>query len=212
MSEDGASLGIKVIAGLGNPGKEYVGTRHNIGFDVVDALAEEGRGSWRADRSAPQGALVAEAQFGGSKVWLIKPQSFMNRSGEPLASFMSYYKLNVGQLVVVHDEIDIPLGALRIKIGGGDGGHNGIKSIATCLGSKDFIRVRVGVGRPGGALSPEPVAGSPVSGFSVSDWVLQRFPKADLDKVRGEITRSAKATLALLTEPLKNVQSKFHVG
>jgi PTH1 family peptidyl-tRNA hydrolase len=189
---------VQLIAGLGNPGSQYEKTRHNLGFLLVDAFAEQLAAisrqtlSWR-ERS---GALVAEARFNDERLLLVKPQTFMNRSGEPLIQVMQFFKVEVAGVVVAHDEVDIPLGALRIKQGGGDGGHNGIKSVVSTLGSADFVRVRLGVGRP-----PIP-AGVPTEA-GIASWVLGRISAEEQPAIKELLTRGSLALEALCTETLK---------
>ena len=149
-----------IVAGLGNPGAEYATTRHNAGARVVEFLAERASGSWKRHKS---GCLVSEISFGGERVVLARPTSYMNESGRPLGGLLRWYKTAPADLIVVHDEIDIPFGEVRIKVGGGTAGHNGLGSLVSHLGTKDFIRVRVGVGRP---RSREGAAGHVLDGFS----------------------------------------------
>lgn len=148
-----------VVVGLGNPGAEYAGTRHNAGARVVELLAERVSGTWKRHKT---GCLVAEAQLAGERVVLARPTSYMNESGRPVGSLLRWYKTSPTELIVVHDEIDIPFGEVRIKVGGGTAGHNGLGSLIAHLGTKDFIRVRVGVGRPRGRGA----AGHVLDGFS----------------------------------------------
>ncbi len=136
-----------LIAGLGNPGPGYAGNRHNAGFMVADLLAERIGTRFKRDRSR---AAVATGRLAGFPVTLAKPQPFMNLSGGPVASLRSFYKLPPDQIVVVHDELDIPFGTVRLKLGGGDNGHNGLRSVTAALGTRDYFRVRVGIGRPPG--------------------------------------------------------------
>ena len=136
---------MKIIAGLGNPGTEYAQTKHNVGFMLVDALAEHlNAPAWKEDFFS----AMTEVRIGGEKVFLVKPLTYMNNSGEALGPMLSYYKVDADDLVVVHDDMDIPAGTVRIRKKGGSGGHNGIKSILTHVGSEDFARVRIGIGRP----------------------------------------------------------------
>ena len=143
---------MKIIAGLGNPGAEYAKTKHNVGFMLMDAFAVHlNAASWREDFHS----LVTEISIGGEKVFLVKPLTYMNNSGEALGPMLSYYKLDTEDLVVAHDDMDIPAGTVRIRKKGGSGGHNGIKSIIAHVGNENFARVRIGIGRPpaGGASS-----------------------------------------------------------
>ena len=151
-----------LIVGLGNPGPQYERTRHNIGQLVVDELAARRGEGFRSHKA---NARVAEAWLrpGGPKVVLAKPNSFMNVSGGPVAGLAQFYGIPPERVVVVHDELDIPFDALRLKVGGGHGGHNGVRDVAKALNTPDFPRVRVGIGRPPGRQDP-------------ADWVLQPFP------------------------------------
>lgn len=139
------SAGRRVVVGLGNPGEEYARTRHNAGAKAVELLAERAGASFKRHKS---GCLVAETSIAAVPVALARPTSYMNESGGPVGRLVRWYKVAPADLVVVHDEIDIPFGDVRIKLGGGTAGHNGLRSIVSHLGTKDFVRVRVGVGRP----------------------------------------------------------------
>lgn len=194
-------MDIKIIAGLGNPGREYEGTRHNAGFMVLDRFAEARRiFDWRRSGEA----LVAETVSpDGERLLLVKPQSFMNRSGGPLGELGRFFKIGAAQIAVAHDDIDLPLGALRVKRGGGDGGHNGLRSIVEALGSPDFVRVRVGVGRPApapeGEWRPE-----------VVDWVLGCFGGEE-QRVFAEVRDRAVLLIEeLLGGSLVSAQRKFN--
>lgn len=154
------------MVGLGNPGPEYAGHRHNVGAMVIDELAD--RSGARLKRHKAR-AAVADVRLGvkpggvpGAKAMLAIPGVYMNTSGGPVKSLLAYHSLSVGALIVVHDELDIPFGQVRIKTGGGEGGHNGLRSISSALGTKDYVRVRVGIGRPPGRMDP-------------ADYVLRRF-------------------------------------
>lgn len=152
---------IKLVVGLGNPGEEYDRTRHNAGFHVVDLLAERHGGRyWKSLK----GAMVAEVTIDGERVWLAKPQSFMNASGGPAAKVAAELGLEPAQVLVVHDELDIPDGDVRVKDGGGAGGHRGVRSIIDKLGTRDFPRVRVGIGRPPGSMDPVDFVLKPLKG------------------------------------------------
>ena len=165
------------IVGLGNPGGQYSGNRHNIGFMAVDAIHDEhGFGTWSKKHSA----LVSEGRLGSEKVLLIKPQTFMNESGKAVGDALRFYKAEPSQLVVLHDELDLPPGKVRIKTGGGNGGHNGLRSIDAHVG-KDYRRIRLGIGHPGHK-------------DRVSGYVLSDFAKADrdwLDPLIESIARNA---------------------
>lgn len=174
---------MNLVIGLGNPGKRYERTRHNAGFLVVDRLAE------RAGESVTTkqfGALVGKARLGGTTAVLAKPQSFMNRSGQPAASLRGYYKAEVPDVVVVHDEVDIPFGTVRVKKGGGHGGHNGLRDLTKHLGG-DYVRVRVGVSRP-----PQ--------GWDTADYVLGRWTDEEQERLVDVVDRAADAVEAILRD------------
>jgi PTH1 family peptidyl-tRNA hydrolase len=182
-----------LVAGLGNPGREYTSTRHNLGFMVTDRLAEGWSASWRSKFSA----RLAEARDGDLRVALLQPQTFMNLSGRSVAAAMRFYKLEPGALVVVHDEIDLPLGDVRAKFGGGLAGHNGLRSLRESLGTADFARVRIGIGRPErGDQTP------------VADWVLRPFP-ADVE-VAALVERGAECTLAVVRDGVDAAMARFN--
>jgi peptidyl-tRNA hydrolase, PTH1 family len=153
---------VKIICGLGNPGREYERHRHNIGFQVLNALATRWKASFTGNKFE---AEVCNATFGGQKVLLLKPQTFMNVSGQSVASAAKFYKVGVEAVLVVHDELDLPFGRLQLKPGGGSGGHNGLKSIAESWGEQDYARLRFGIGRPP-APGPDRVVGHVLSAFS----------------------------------------------
>ena len=138
---------IKLIVGLGNPGREYEATRHNAGFWWVDEFARAHSSTFKADSKFH--GLVARSSLHGHEVILLKPQTFMNASGRAVAALMQFYKISAAQILVVHDELDLPPGVSRLKMAGGHGGHNGLKDIIAHLGSKDFWRLRIGIGHPG---------------------------------------------------------------
>ena len=170
-----------LVAGLGNPGRKYELTRHNMGFRVADRLASELGGSWRGKFSG----RVCEVRDGDTRLVLLEPETMMNDSGRSVAAAMRFYKLEPAALIVVHDEIDLTLGDIRVKTGGGLAGHNGLRSIVDHLGTPDFTRVRIGVGRPERG-DPRPVV----------DWVLTPFePEVDVDDL---IERATARTLELL--------------
>ncbi len=138
---------IDLIVGLGNPGPEYDATRHNVGFWLVDTVvADQGQ---RFSREPKFRGDVAKIVLAGKTVWLLKPATFMNRSGEAVAALASFYKISPENILIVHDDLDLPAGAVRLKKGGGHGGHNGLRSLIECLGSADFMRLRLGIGHPG---------------------------------------------------------------
>lgn len=171
-----------VIVGLGNPGPEYAETRHNAGAMVVHLIAHRLGERFRSHKS---GCMVAEGRFAESKVALARPMSYMNLSGRPVRMLMDFYKVPIEQLIVVHDEMDIEFGQVRIKHGGGTAGHNGLKSVASSLSSKDFARVRVGVGRPRN---------------DAVDHVLDRFSSAERKVLDDLLTEAADAVEAIITD------------
>ena len=147
---------IRMIAGLGNPGEEYAQTRHNAGFKAIDELARQANVTYWKNQAGAEVASIkvndAEAKGGKREVILVKPQSYMNTSGGPISKLCAQYKVSVEELLVIHDELDIPAGDVRIKVGGGHAGHNGLRSIIDKMGSRDFSRVRVGIGNPPGRM------------------------------------------------------------
>ncbi|WP_432510555.1 aminoacyl-tRNA hydrolase [Kineococcus sp. SYSU DK001] len=190
-----------LVVGLGNPGPEYERTRHNVGQMVLDELASRTRGSFKRHRS---GARVAEVRLGvlpggvpGPRVVLAAPTSYMNVSGGPVAGLAKYFDVPVDRLVVLHDELDIPFGAVRLKRGGGEGGHNGLRSISKSLGDKDYARVRVGVGRPPGRQDP-------------ADFVLKEFSGTEKKDLPFLLMDAADAVEKLVAEGLEAAQQKFH--
>ncbi len=185
-----------LIAGLGNPGPEYAGNRHNAGFMVADLLAERTGARFKRDRSR---AAVASGRLAGFPVTLAKPMTFMNLSGRPVAALRTFYKIPPERIVVVHDELDLPFGALRLKQGGGDNGHNGLRSVTAALGTRDYFRVRVGIGRPPGRMDP-------------ADFVLHDFSAAERKLVPELLERAADATEALMLRGLAAAQSEFHTA
>jgi PTH1 family peptidyl-tRNA hydrolase len=166
-----------IVFGLGNPGDRYERTRHNMGAMVVKELLDRTSASLKRHRS---GALTAEVPLGGGRVVLARSTGYMNDSGRPLGQLARFYKTPPEQVIVVHDEIDIPFGEVRVKVGGGTAGHNGLRSIADHLGTKDFIRVRVGVGRPGGSKQ-------------AAGHVLAPFNSAEKNELPELIERAADA-------------------
>jgi peptidyl-tRNA hydrolase, PTH1 family len=187
---------VALVVGLGNPGPAYVGNRHNIGFLVADELASRVGGRFKAHKGS---ADIVEGRLGGRRVVLAKPRSFMNLSGGPVASLARFFKVPPDSVVVVHDELDIPFDTVRLKLGGGDNGHNGLRSITKSLGSKDYYRVRVGIGRPPGRMDP-------------ADFVLRDFSSTERKELAFLIDRAADATEALLAQGLEAAQNTFHAS
>ncbi|MFR9673463.1 aminoacyl-tRNA hydrolase [Streptomyces sp. TR06-5] len=187
-----------LVVGLGNPGPQYAGNRHNIGFLVADLLAERMGGRFASHRARAQ---VCEGRFGipgvaGRRVVLAKPMSFMNASGGPTTALRNFYKLPLSRIVVIHDELDIDYGALRLKRGGGDNGHNGLKSITKSLGP-DYYRVRFGVGRPPGRMA-------------VADYVLRDFSSTERKELDYFVDRAADAVEALVADGLERAQTTYN--
>jgi PTH1 family peptidyl-tRNA hydrolase len=181
-----------LVAGLGNPGREYAATRHNVGFMVADELARRHGASFRSKFSGD----VADLRLDG-RVGLLKPQTFMNESGRSVGAAVRFYKVVPDALLVVHDEVDLEPGRLQVRLGGGLAGHNGLRSVAQHVGTGEFLRVRVGVGRPERG-DPRPVA----------DFVLSPF-SADVD-VERLVGRAADAVEAVATEGLEAAQQRFN--
>jgi peptidyl-tRNA hydrolase, PTH1 family len=185
---------IRMIAGLGNPGPEYAQTRHNAGFWTVDLLAERHGGRFRVERKF--GAEVATIVIGGIEVLLLKPQTFMNRSGAPVQAAAAYLKVPVAQILVAHDELDLPPGDARLKEGGGHGGHNGLRSLIAHLGP-DFWRLRLGIGHPGNRAE-------------VIDYVLNRPSREDESLIREAVAAAADVLPILLASGEQAAMNKLH--
>ncbi|MEZ0164576.1 aminoacyl-tRNA hydrolase [Kineococcus sp. LSe6-4] len=190
-----------LVVGLGNPGAEYERTRHNVGQMVLDELASRTGGSFKRHRS---GARVAEVRLGvlpggapGPRAVLAAPTSYMNVSGGPVAGLANYFDVPLERIVVLHDELDIDFGAVRLKRGGGEGGHNGLRSISKSLGDKDYHRVRLGIGRPPGRQDP-------------ADFVLKEFSGTEKKDLPFLLMDGADAVEKLVLEGLEAAQQKFH--
>ncbi|CAN5149320.1 aminoacyl-tRNA hydrolase [soil metagenome] len=185
-----------LVVGLGNPGPDYSGNRHNVGQMVLAELADRAGATFRSHRA---NAMVAEGRIGasGPKLILAKPNSFMNNSGGPVSALLKYYKLDAGRLIVVHDELDIPFDRIKLKSGGGHGGHNGIRDIVTAIGTPDFTRVRVGIGRPPGRQA-------------AADFVLRDFGGAERASLPNLLADAADAVEQIANEGLTAAQLRFH--
>ena len=183
-----------LVVGLGNPGPTYAGNRHNVGFMVLDLLAERAGARFKAHKGR---ADVVEGRLVGERAVLAKPKTYMNLSGGPVASLRDFFKVPTERIVVVHDELDIPYGTLRLKLGGGDNGHNGLRSITSSIGSKDYLRVRVGVGRPPGRQD-------------AADFVLKDFSATERKELDLIIVEAADATESLLSRGLESAQNEVH--
>lgn len=190
MTADGPWL----VVGLGNPGPTYARNRHSVGFMVADLLAQRLGGRFTARRGRVD---AVEGRLSGARVVLAKPKAYMNESGGPVASVRSFFRVPADRLVVVHDELDIAYGALRLKLGGGEGGHNGLRSLRRALGTGEFYRVRVGIGRPPGRMDP-------------ADYVLRDFSPAERKELPFHLDRAGDAVEVLLTDGLAVAQNRFH--
>lgn len=185
---------MKMIAGLGNPGSEYARTKHNVGFMFLDALAEKlGADNWKTKYDA----LVAEARIGTEKVLLVKPLTYMNESGRAVGPLMSWYKLAPEDLIVVHDDMDIPAGTIRIRRKGSAGGHNGMKSILYHVGDENFPRLRIGIGRP-------------LPGWTVVKHVLAPFSEEDAPKIREAIDYLLPALECVVTDSVDLAMNRYN--
>jgi PTH1 family peptidyl-tRNA hydrolase len=184
-----------LVVGLGNPGPNYALNRHNVGQVLLDVLAARHNESFKAHKS---NALVAEVKvIGGPKLILAKPLSFMNLSGGPTSSLLNFYKISPENLIVAHDELDIPPTTFRLKLGGGHGGHNGLRDIISAIDSKEFIRIRLGIGRPPGSMD-------------AADFVLKNFSASDLAQFKTTLEIAADAVEQIASEGLISAQDKYH--
>jgi PTH1 family peptidyl-tRNA hydrolase len=193
--------GVWLVVGLGNPGPSYAGNRHNIGYLVADELASRMGSGFRPHKSGRadvvEGRLGGLGGVGGVRVVLARPRCYMNETGGPVSTLAKFYKVAPERVVAIHDELDIPFDTMRLKLGGGDNGHNGLRSMRASLGTGDFHRVRVGIGRPPGRQSP-------------ADFVLSDYSAAERKVLPFQVDRAADAVEALLTEGLERAQSKFN--
>ena len=186
-----------LIVGLGNPGPEYEKTRHNIGQMVLDELAKEVGGSFKKHSKASAVVVEGRLGFGGPKVILMKSLGYMNTSGGPVSALAQFYDINPDRIIVVHDELDIPFDTIKLKIGGGEGGHNGLRDITKALGTKDYYRVRTGIGRPPGRMD-------------TADFVLKPFSSTEAKDLPFLISNAADATMMLVKEGLLATQQRYH--
>jgi peptidyl-tRNA hydrolase, PTH1 family len=190
-----------LVVGLGNPGAEYAKNRHNVGFMIADLLAR--RVGARFGRHRKASAEVAEARLGvgaeAPRLVLAKPLTYMNLSGGPVSALAQFYKVPVGRIIALHDELDIPYGQLRLKVDGGEGGHNGLRSMSKSLGSKEYLRVRFGIGRPPGRQDP-------------ADYVLSDFTAVERKELDFLVDRAADATEALVARGLEWAQNAYHAA
>lgn len=193
-----------LLVGLGNPGPEYAGTRHNVGQMVLDELARQSGVRFAAAKSRGARAFAAEARLGtlpggapGPRVVLGKPGGYMNTSGGPVAGLMQYYKVTPDRLLVVHDELDLPFATLRLKRGGGEGGHNGLRDITRALGTQDYLRLRVGIGRPPGRMD-------------AADYVLRDFAGPERKELDLLLVEAADAVVDVVNHGLEAAQQRLH--
>ena len=181
---------IRMVAGLGNPGEEYAATRHNAGFCAIDILAQQaGVTYWKTQAGAEVATIKVndvDVEGGKREVVLVKPQSYMNTSGGPISKLCAQYKVKPEELLVIHDELDIPAGDVRVKVGGGHAGHNGLRSIIDKLGSRDFTRIRTGIGNPPGRMA-------------VADFVLKQLRAREADEFAVTCSQAAEAAALALT-------------
>ncbi|MBU1802363.1 aminoacyl-tRNA hydrolase [Nocardioides sp.] len=189
-----------LVVGLGNPGPAYAGHRHNVGYLVTDELARRLGSSWRAHKSGR--AEVVEGRLGapgsdGPRIVLARPRSFMNEVGGPTKALASFYKVDPDRIVAIHDELDIAFGTLRVKLGGGDNGHNGLKSLRSSFGTGDFYRVRAGIGRPPGRQD-------------VADFVLSNYSSTERKELPFQVDTAADAVESLIQQGLARTQGAFN--
>jgi PTH1 family peptidyl-tRNA hydrolase len=196
---DAVTSGVWMVVGLGNPGREYEQNRHNIGFHIADLLAH--RMNIRFSRHRRAVAEVAEGRLGvgadAPRVVLVKPLTYMNLSGGPVAGLRQFYKVETTQIVALHDELDLPFGQVRAKFGGGEGGHNGLRSMSQSLGTKDYARTRFGIGRPPGRQDP-------------ADYVLSDFAPVQRKELDLLIDRAADVAESIMVHGVEWTQNSFH--
>ena len=183
-----------LVVGLGNPGATYSGTRHNVGAMVADVQATRLGARFKAHKS---GADIVESRLAGARVVVAKPRTYMNLSGGPVAALSRFFKVAPASLIVIHDDIDLPYGAIRVKQDGGEGGHNGLRSISAALGTKDYLRVRFGVGRPPGRMD-------------AAEFVLREFTAAERADLGVGLEEAADAVEMLITDGLLATQNRLH--
>jgi PTH1 family peptidyl-tRNA hydrolase len=186
-----------LVVGLGNPGPSYAGHRHNIGYRVNEELARRVGGTFRTHKSRTAEVVEGRLDIGGPRVVLARPRCYMNEAGGPVSALAKFYKVPLDRVVVVHDELDIPFDTMRVKLGGGDNGHNGLRSIRASLGSGEFYRVRVGVGRPPGRQDP-------------ADFLLSDYTAAERRVLPFQVDKAADAVESLLKEGLVETQGRFN--
>lgn len=190
----GPALDPVLVVGLGNPGPSYAGNRHNVGAMVADLLAERIGGKFKSHKA---GADVLEGRLAGARTILAKPRSYMNLSGGATAGLARFFKIPPAAVIVVHDELDLPPQTVRVKQGGGEGGHNGLRSISNSLGTKDYLRVRFGIGRPPGRQDP-------------ADFVLKDFSSTERKELPVDLENAADAVESLIRIGLLETQNRLH--
>ncbi len=183
-----------LVVGLGNPGSQYAGNRHNVGYLCCDELAGELRVGFKRDRSR---AMAATGSLAGARLVLAKPLSFMNLSGGPVAALRAFYKIGVDRIVVIHDELDLSFGTVRLKQGGGDNGHNGLRSVTTALGTRDYCRIRIGIGRPPGRMDP-------------AAFVLRDFSGPERDELPAVLGTATDMLEVLVSQGVVAAQNQYH--
>jgi PTH1 family peptidyl-tRNA hydrolase len=186
-----------LVVGLGNPGPKYAGHRHTVGYLVVEELASRMGSPFRSHKSGRADVVEGRLQPGGPRVVLAKARSYMNESGGPIKALASFYKIPPERIVAIHDELDIAFNTLRIKMGGGDNGHNGLRSLRSALGTGDFYRVRAGIGRPPGRQNP-------------ADFVLSDYTAAERKELPFQVIDAADAVECLVAEGLEKTQQQFN--
>jgi PTH1 family peptidyl-tRNA hydrolase len=186
-----------LVVGLGNPGREYAANRHNVGFLVADLLAARIGGRFGRPKRVVAEAAEGRLGFGGPKLIVVKPLTFMNLSGAPVVALAQFFKVPVENVIAVHDELDVPYGQIRVKRGGGEGGHNGLRSMSKSLGSKEYARVRFGIGRPPGRQDP-------------ADYVLSDFSGAERKELEFLVDRAADVVESVVGEGVEWTQNKYH--
>ena len=186
-----------LVVGLGNPGKAYAGNRHNVGFMVADLLASRVGAKFGRNKRAHADVAEGRLGFGGPRLILVKPLTYMNLAGAPVAQLAQFFKVPVENVVAVHDELDVPYGQVRVKRGGGEGGHNGLRSMSKSLGTKEYARVRFGIGRPPGRQDP-------------ADYVLSDFGSAERKELEFLVDRAADVVEAVVLEGVEWAQNKYH--
>ncbi|WP_395728543.1 aminoacyl-tRNA hydrolase [Nakamurella sp.] len=183
-----------LVVGLGNPGKQYAGNRHNVGAMVADVLAGRLGSGFKSHKA---GAEIVEGRFGARRVIVAKPRSYMNLSGGATSALAKFFSVEPAQVIAVHDELDLPPATIRVKRGGGEGGHNGLRSISSSLGTKDYLRVRIGIGRPPGRMDP-------------ADYVLRDFSATERRDLPIDLENAADAVELLIEHGLEATQNQLH--